>query len=125
MLKRCLVPKSHFAGKQNGYYFIHYLNRENKLNTFYEVSPILVILQKEDKPITDEPQTDDPKKDDDTKNKKLIAIIVGSSVGGLILIGIIVFFVVRYYKKKKYSNFDLSGKIENILPNSKEVEFNE
>ena len=125
MLKRCLVPKSHFAGKQNGYYFIHYLNRENKLNTFYEVSPILVILQKEDKPITDEPQTDDPKKDDDTKNKKLIAIIVGSSVGGLILIGIIVFFVVRYYKKKKYSNFDLSGKIENILPNSTEVEFNE
>ena len=66
--------------------------------------------------IVDEPQTDDPKKDDDTKNKKLIGIIIGSVVGGLILIGIIVFFVVRYYKKKKYSNFDLSGKIENILP---------
>jgi len=54
---------------------------------------------------------------------KLVGIIVGSVVGGLVLIGLIIFFVVRYYKRKKAANnSNFSGKSNNILPNSTEVE---
>ena len=135
IVKRCLVPKSHFDGKKNGYYYTYYLNGENKLNIFYDISPNLVILQKEeesdesktDDTKTDETKTDDSKKDnikpDDSKKKNLAGIIAGSVVGGLVVIGIIVFFVVRYYKRKKISINDFSGKNENLFPNSTEVEF--
>ena len=47
-IKKCLVPKSHFEGKQNGYFYTYYLNEENKLNIFYDISPILVNLTKGD-----------------------------------------------------------------------------
>ena len=46
-LKKCLVPKSHFKEKESGYYYIYYINRENGLNIFYDISPILVILDNE------------------------------------------------------------------------------
>ena len=113
-LKRCLVPKSHFDGKKNGYFYIYYLNKENQLNIFYEVSPILVTLQKEDDSKSDESKPDDSK-------KNLVGIIVGSVVGGLVLIGIIVFFVVRHIKRKNAAENDFSGKNKSMLSDSNNV----
>jgi len=102
--KVCSVPKSHF--KENGNYYIHYLNGDSKLTTFYEISPILVSLPKPEEPKTE-------------KKSNLAGIIAGSVIGGLALIGIIVFFVVRYYKRKKISINDFSGKNENLFPCNK------
>ena len=104
---KCLVPKSHFNGKQSGYYYTYYLNNKNGLNIFYEISPFLVILPKEDE-----------SKPEETKKKNLAGIIAGSVVGGVVLIGIIVFFVVRYYKRKKAAIGNIPGKNEILLPDS-------
>ena len=98
--KVCSVPKSHF--KENGNYYIHYLNGDSKLTTFYEISPILVSLPKPEEPKTE-------------KKSNLAGIIAGSVIGGLALIGIIVFLVVRYCKKKKTSLDDFPDKEENAL----------
>ena len=95
MLTICSVPRSHF--NESGYYYTYYSNPENELNIFYDITPIFVNLQKDDKSKTDEPA----------------GIIAGSVIGGLALIGIIVFFVVRYFKKKNASSDGFSGKNEN------------
>ena len=47
-IKKCLVPKTHFNGKESGYYYTYYLNGENGLNINYDISPILVSLPKGD-----------------------------------------------------------------------------
>jgi len=81
--KICSIPKSHF--NESGYYYIHYLNGDNKLNIFYDISPILVSIPKdEQKP--DEKTTDETKPENKTN---LAGIIAGSVIGGLALIGII------------------------------------
>ena len=46
-IKRCTVSKSHFDGKKEGYYPILYFNYLNNLTTVYQISPIQVILPKE------------------------------------------------------------------------------
>ena len=112
-IKNCLVPKSHFNGKQTGYYYIHYLNQKNGTNIFYEISPILVTLQKEKE--SDKPE--EPNK------KNLVGIIAGCVCGGVVLIGIIVFFVVRHIKRKNAAaENNISGKNEIILSDSTNVE---
>ena len=115
---KCLVPKNHF--NESGYYYTYYLNSENSLNIFYDISPILVNLEEKGDSGTDDSKEDSKTQEED---KNLVGIIVGSVVGGLVLIGIISFFVVRYYRRKKASIDDFSGKNENILSNSiKELE---
>jgi hypothetical protein len=42
--KRCTVPKNLFRNKDNGYYYIHHVNHNNKLIIFYESSPLKVVL---------------------------------------------------------------------------------
>ena len=42
--KRCIVPKSHFTNKDNGYYYTHHANHNNKSIMFYESSPFKVNL---------------------------------------------------------------------------------
>ena len=46
--KRCIVHKSHFKGKENGYYFTMYSNILNGTSIAYEVPPFKVILSKAD-----------------------------------------------------------------------------
>ena len=46
--KRCIVHKSHFKGKENGYYYTMYRNCLNSTSIFYELSPTKVILTKVD-----------------------------------------------------------------------------
>ena len=64
-IQRCIVPKNHFDGKGNGDYPIFYYNYLNKKTTIYQLSPIQVILPKENEIIIR------IKKED---NKKIIKI---------------------------------------------------
>ena len=118
---RCIVPKSHFDGKQNGYYNTYHLNHMNNYIQFYEISPIKVILTKDDGK-SDEGKSDEGKSDGGsetpTSNKSLVGIIVGSVLGGLALIAAIVIIIIVVKKRKK----DSSGINGNILPNSNQVE---
>ena len=108
-IKRCLVPKSHFENKQNEYYNIYHLNHVNKYIKYYELSPIQVILPKDN--------------GGSTKTINLVEIIVGSVVGGLALIGAIVFIII-YVKKRKSNEGEISSLTSgsNILPNSNKIE---
>ena len=112
---RCIVPKSHFENKQNGYYNTYHLNHKNKYIQFYEFSPIKVILT-----------NDDGKSDggsETSKPKNLVGIIVGSVAGGLALIAVIVIIIIFVKKRKSNSNEISTGKSgKNILPNSAQVE---
>ena len=118
---RCIVPKSHFDGKQNGYYNTYHLNHMNDYIQFYEISPIKVILTKDDGK-SDEGKSDEGKSDGGsetpTSNKSLVGIIVGSVLGGLALIAAIVIIIIVVKKRKK----DSSGINGNILQNSNQVE---
>ena len=50
-IKKCKVPKSHFDGKKEEYYFIHHLDSNNKYVTNYETFGVKVVLPKDnDKP---------------------------------------------------------------------------
>ena len=46
-IRKCIVPKSHFKDKTNGYYFIKYQNHLNYKSIAYEVPPIKVVLSSE------------------------------------------------------------------------------
>ena len=41
------MPKTHFEGKENGYYYIIHVNDLNENSTFYEIHPFKVILNEE------------------------------------------------------------------------------
>ena len=43
-VKTCNVSKSHFEGKQSGYYYTYYRHGSNEYSIFYELSPINVLL---------------------------------------------------------------------------------
>ena len=47
-LLRCIVPKSHFEGKQNGYYLVKHKNHMGGKTTFFESDSIKVILSEPD-----------------------------------------------------------------------------
>ena len=112
--KECIIPESHF--NDDGYYYTYYDNSFGTKSLAYEASKIKILLnhnKHNESDNTDE--TDESDEHAHSNNMKLIAIIVGSSVGGLVLIGLIVFFAVRYYKKKNATIDGFSGKNENKL----------
>ena len=43
-VQKCTVPKSHFEGKETGYYFLKHSNHLNSKSTCYESFPVKVIL---------------------------------------------------------------------------------
>ena len=43
----CEVPKSHFDGKESGYYYTYNTSKANDFFTFYELSPINVFIPKD------------------------------------------------------------------------------
>ena len=105
-VKECIVPKSHFT--KSGDYYTYYENSYGYKSILYEIPKIKVILNGKNSE-----QTPDDSEDN------LVGIIIGSVIGGLIVVGIIVFFVYRFYRKK---NADLGEKNEGNLPSSTEVE---
>ena len=46
-IQRCIVPKSYFDGKESGYYPLLHLNYLNNKTIAYQLSPIQIILPKE------------------------------------------------------------------------------
>jgi len=119
-IKRCIVPKSHFENKQNGYYNIYHLNHVNKYIKFYEQSPIQVIFQNDDGGKSDEGKSDGGNGDGNSNPKKLVGITVGSVVGGLVLIAAIVIIIIVVKKRKNNSDEISTGKT--FLSNSAKVE---
>ena len=104
--KECNVSKNHFY--KNGYYYTYYNNSLGNESIAYEASTVKIILKENIPPV----ESDKPNK---PENKNLVAIIVGSVLGGLALIGIIVFFILRYFRRKKLSIEDFPGKNDNTL----------
>ena len=98
-IKECIVPKTHFTS--NGDYYTYYTNSRRYKSISYEISKIHVIIEN----------------DDDSKS--YVGIIVGSVIGGLVLIVIIAFLIWRFCKKK---NETPEEKKEVILLSNKELE---
>ena len=46
-MKKCIITKSYFNGKQNGYYYLYYKNNFENYTKFFQLSPINVILPKD------------------------------------------------------------------------------
>ena len=49
LIKKCIVPKSHFEGKNSGYYHIIHSNTLDDWIVSYELSPIKIILPEKSK----------------------------------------------------------------------------
>ena len=47
-IKKCIVPRSHFEGKESGYYYTYHLNHLNESSIFYDITPVKVILPGDD-----------------------------------------------------------------------------
>ena len=105
--KECIVPEKHF--NEEGYYYTYYTNSLSKESIAYEASIIKIILKPKKPDESD--KTDKPGESDDSNKKTAIIIIVGSVVGGLVIIGIILFFVIRRCKGKK-KNIDVVPRSE-------------
>ena len=103
--KECKVPKNHFT--KSGYYYTYHNNSFGMTSIIYEIPKIYINLEK-------------PKENDSDDN--LVGIIIGSVIGGLILIGIIIFLIIRYNKRKNNKIEYLPGKSDFILPDSTQVE---
>ena len=73
-LTKCIVPKSHFNLTSNGYYYIYYLSEENKLNIFYDISPIFVSFPMGDEIIINI-KKEDNKNNIKIGNKGIISLI--------------------------------------------------
>ena len=96
-IKKCIIEKSHFKGKESGFYYTKFTNRNtNKKVIAYESIPIQVIL-----PI------ENSSNNDNSSNIILISIII--SICALILIGIIICI----YIKKRKNTTDLKEEIIN------------
>ena len=95
---------------EEGHYYTYYENIFGTKSIAYEASTIKIIL-KDNK--SDESDKSD--KPDNSSKIQVIGIIVGSVVGGLVLIGIIIFIVVKYCKRKKDTIDDISGNDEDFL----------
>ena len=118
--KSCTVPKSHFEGLENGYYFTKHQNHLNGKSISYEAPPVKVILsdpgsdsdKDSDKDSDDDsdsnsnPNSNDNSNSNDGSNSSTTLIIVLSVVGGIILILLIVFLIIHFRKKNSSSNID-------------------
>jgi len=98
--KRCTVPKSHFKGLENGYYFTKHQNHLNGKSISYEAPPVEVILSSSD------PNSNSNPNSNDGSNSSTTLIIVLSVVGGIILILLILLLIIHFKKKNSSSNID-------------------
>ena len=111
-IKQCTIPKSHF--NESGEYYTYYLNSANSRVILYEVEKIKIILEGE---------TPSGGNGDKMGNEKsYVGIIVGASVGGVVLIFILVFLICKCRKKNSENDFSKSA---NLMPESIQVELKE
>ena len=69
-IKRCTVPKSHFEGKKNGYYFTMHSNHLNGKSYSYDAPPVKVILNDSPDPEPTDPEPTDPEPTDPEPTEK-------------------------------------------------------
>ena len=95
--QRCTVPKKHFEGKNNGYYYIKYYNKNLK-NTYisYITNPVSVIL----------PKKDNSENKSNNDNKVILVIAIVGSVVVILIIAIAIYICI--FKKK---NTDLKEEV--------------
>ena len=111
-IKQCTIPKSHF--NESGEYYTYCLNSANSRVILYEVEKIKIILEGE---------TPSGGNGDKMSNEKsYVGIIVGASVGGVVLIVILVFLICKCRKKNSENDFSKSA---NLMPESIQVELKE
>ena len=135
-MKECVVYKSHFT--MSGEYYTYHDNSIGNKSISYEVKLINVTLKESDidpeseeeseSDSDDETETEnesenennsetepdssnvvpgDPSSDSDTS---LVGVIVGSVIGGLLIIALVVFLIWRYKKKTKESEISINSK---------------
>ena len=104
----CNVTKAHFG--QKGEYHTYYNDSFGGKSIAYEIPTIDVYIKEDEKSGGDE---DDGGAD--------VGLIVGLVIAGVVIIAVVVFFIVKAYRKK--NDIDtISGKNDNILPASAQVE---
>ena len=110
IIKRCIVEKSHFKGKESNYYYIKYNGYNNTKAIAYEVMPIEVILTKRDND-SDIIESDSTEIDSDSGNNNdndddNLLVIILSVIGSIVVIIAICLGFYFFYYKKKYSNLE-------------------
>ena len=109
-IKECIVPSNHFS--ESGNYYTYYNNSLGHKIVLYEISTININLEskenKEDKP-----------------DNNLVAIIIGSTVGGIVLISIILLLIWRCKRKRNITQEEITGSNGKLIPSSVQVELRE
>ena len=94
-IKRCVVPKSHFEGKESGYYYTMHQNHLNTKSISYEITPIKVILNKKEEILNS----------NKTNSNKLIIVL--SIIGGIVIIALIIILLMCCRKRASSSDIDV------------------
>ena len=113
--KKCNISLSYFPNSYNkefDFYYIYH-SYEGDLKIDYGVSPIKIIFLKSNESTESNPDSDN----------YFIYILIGSIVGGLLIIGIIIFIVLRC-KRKRVNGDELKNKIISDIPTAIELKEN-
>ena len=93
--QRCIITKSHFENKSNGYYFVHYLNpATNEYTPFYDSGPIKVVLSQNNQKIIYSQQI----ASNNCSKWKISSIVVITFISLLLIYSI--FYAYREYLRK-------------------------
>ena len=93
--QRCIITKSHFENKSNGYYFVHYLNpATNEYTPFYDSGPIKVVLSQNNQKIIYSQQI----ASNNCSKWKISSIVVITFIS--LLISYSIFYAYREYLRK-------------------------
>ena len=117
--KKCNISLSYFPNSYNKefdfYYIYHSYEKDLKID--YGVSPIKIIF-----PYKSNKSNESTESNPDSDNY-FIYILIGSIVGGLLIIGIIIFIVLRC-KRKRLNGDELKNKIISDIPTAIELKEN-
>ena len=97
--KNCIVPKNHFKGKENGFYFISRKNHLNGQSICYEIPPVKIILPKENS-----------NKGDKGSNTLTIVLCV---IGSITLLALLI-FIILCIKKKRTTSTEIDTEKEKL-----------
>ena len=117
--KKCNISLSYFPNSYNrefDFYYIYH-SYEGDLKIDYGVSPIKIIF-----PYKSNKSNESTESNPDSDNY-FIYILIGSIVGGLLIIGIIIFIVLRC-KRKRVNGDELKNKIISDIPTAIELKEN-
>lgn len=89
-IKTCTVPKSHFNGKESGFFYISHKNNLNNQSISYEAAPVKVILT----------GSNNEEKNNNNKNKSNTLAIVLCIIGCIILLALIILIIICVKKKR-------------------------